>query len=283
MSQHHKYIHHRHRLQDMQNITSAMKNLALMETRKLAQQLENQQQLLTEIEQVAADFLNFFPYCSVNNSHELSIWVILGSERGFCGDFNETLVELLSEKISTSDYGLHRVIGVGSKLQSVLDQRIDAATYLPGAVVTEELAGVLQRLIKTIDELQQSVVQANAAITLTALYHDMQTLSCHKLMPPFRQHCSTQQQYHTPPLITLDPKLLFGELVQHYLFHHLQQIATTSLMAENHRRIQHMEGATRHLAKSSQQLTQRYKQLRQEEITEEIEVILLNALGTESP
>ena len=48
-------------------------------------------------------------------------------------------------------------------------------------------------------------------------------------------------------------------------------------MAENHRRAQHLEGAIRHLDEESGELKRRSNALRQEEIIEEIEVILLSA------
>ena len=50
-----------------------------------------------------------------------------------------------------------------------------------------------------------------------------------------------------------------------------------SLAAENHRRVEHMEGAVTRLDERVLALKRRANALRQEEITEEIEVILLSA------
>ena len=50
-----------------------------------------------------------------------------------------------------------------------------------------------------------------------------------------------------------------------------------SLMAENRRRLQHMEGAMQRMEEKTGELQRRYNLLRQEEITEEIEIILLSA------
>ena len=57
----------------------------------------------------------------------------------------------------------------------------------------------------------------------------------------------------------------------------LHDIAYQSLMAENSARIQHMTGAIRRLDEPAEELTRQYHRARQEEITEEIEVILLNS------
>ena len=50
-----------------------------------------------------------------------------------------------------------------------------------------------------------------------------------------------------------------------------------SLMAENTRRLQHMDNAVRRIEQESEELLLKRNMLRQEEITEEIEVIMLSA------
>ncbi|MCK5120429.1 MAG: F0F1 ATP synthase subunit gamma, partial [Methylococcales bacterium] len=57
----------------------------------------------------------------------------------------------------------------------------------------------------------------------------------------------------------------------------LQNILYTSLTAENNQRLQHLDNAVRHLDKATEKLHKKSQIYRQEEITEEIEVILLNA------
>ena len=58
----------------------------------------------------------------------------------------------------------------------------------------------------------------------------------------------------------------------------LHEMLYSSLMAENHHRVAHLEGAVRHLDSEATKLAHRCNTLRQEEIIEEIEVILLSAL-----
>ena len=47
-------------------------------------------------------------------------------------------------------------------------------------------------------------------------------------------------------------------------------------MAENRRRLQHMEGAMQRMDENASELRRKVNLLRQEEITEEIEVIMLS-------
>ena len=66
-------------------------------------------------------------------------------------------------------------------------------------------------------------------------------------------------------------------MTEHYLFAVLHEIFYISLLAENQRRLQHLEGAVKHLDDETVNLRRKSQIYRQEEITEEIEVILLNS------
>jgi len=61
------------------------------------------------------------------------------------------------------------------------------------------------------------------------------------------------------------------------------EIFYTSLLAENHQRVQHLEGAVKHLDDESAKLRRQINARRQEEIIEEIEVILLSAASLKAP
>ena len=65
--------------------------------------------------------------------------------------------------------------------------------------------------------------------------------------------------------------------IYHNLFAILHKIMYVSLMTENVRRMQHLEGAAHHLDDKSAELLRKCNALRQEEIIEEIEVILRSA------
>ena len=66
-------------------------------------------------------------------------------------------------------------------------------------------------------------------------------------------------------------------LTGHYLHAVLNEVLYSSLMAENRQRQVHMDSALQRLDEDSARLKLTYNIQRQEEITEEIEVILLSA------
>ncbi|MFZ1828621.1 MAG: F0F1 ATP synthase subunit gamma, partial [Candidatus Competibacteraceae bacterium] len=89
-----------------------------------------------------------------------------------------------------------------------------------------------------------------------------------------------------PPELNLSPADCLAGLTDHYLYAALNEVLYSSLMAENRRRLVHMDRALDRLDADMAQLRLAYNRQRQEEIIEEIEVILLSAdllAGEESP
>jgi F-type H+-transporting ATPase subunit gamma len=94
-----------------------------------------------------------------------------------------------------------------------------------------------------------------------------------RLLPP--ELSGEAAARHYPPHLNLEPEVFFEQFLQHYLYLGLTELFSVSLLAENHHRVQHLEGAVRRLDDRLGELTSRARALRQEEITEEIETILL--------
>jgi F-type H+-transporting ATPase subunit gamma len=75
----------------------------------------------------------------------------------------------------------------------------------------------------------------------------------------------------------LKPDSFLFELTDHYLFSALHRVLFDSLITENEFRARHLENAVSHLDNKTSELLRKSNALRQEEIIEEIEVILLNS------
>ncbi|MEZ5589510.1 MAG: F0F1 ATP synthase subunit gamma [Gammaproteobacteria bacterium] len=291
MSRRRELQQHLQQLHEIRGILNAMKNLALMETHKLARFLDAQQQAVKAIENIAGDFQHFFPFISTSpevRQPTLDVIVLFGSERGFCGDFNQRLLQQLAPITNTdapptrtdahNNPATPRLIALGRKLCDRLEHDTRVAARLSGPSVVEEVPTVLNALIDAIGALQARHGQLN----LRLVYHNQQSSGQplnRQLLPPF-QHTEPPATYATQaPMLNLPPATFFSELVDHYLFAVLHETIYSSLMAENHRRVEHMGGAVSHLEQTLTTLARRSRSLRQEEITEEIEVILLSAEG----
>jgi F-type H+-transporting ATPase subunit gamma len=270
MSKRREVENHRKQLLEIREIMNSMKNLAYLETRKLSQRLISQQKAVVPIESAAADLIYFYPELRPIADVLNPIVLIVGSERGFCGDYNESLMEHLRQK----EYEDSHLVVVGNKLTQRLefDDRVIAS--LAGANTVDETGDVINRIFEV---LIDSHVQ-DGGRSLKLVYHDSPTkqILTNNILPSFADLSIGSPSYGCAPDINLSPRDLINELAEHYLFALLYRALYAALMAENLSRIDHMENALQRIDEKAEGLNQQCNILRQEEIIEEIEIILLN-------
>lgn len=268
------------RLSEISEIMSAMKTMALIETRKFARFMEPQQRLVAGIETAAADFLAFHPEfrgtAGDGVAGDESVLILVGSERGFCGDFNEAIVAALKVYPEPGPW----LLAVGRRLAGKLEGHARLVEWREGPNVAEEVRPVLDGLMECLHRLRQ---ESLPWIRLGVLCHDPEGgVATHAVLP---MAPPAGPRFAHPPRLNLTPGEFFSGLVQHFLAAKLPALFYGSLMAENRRRLEHMERALGRMRTRIEELGRRRNVLRQEEITEEIEVILLSAesmLGEEA-
>lgn len=265
-------------LGDIRDILNAMKNMARMEVQRLGRFLAVQQRVVAGIEAAASDFLAFNPGLFPHEERSREIRLVLGSERGFCGDFNEALLRALDEYQGQGDAA---IVVLGSKLKTKLPDNIRPATFLEGASTGEEVEDVLVRLMDALSGLSGSSVdlrERTQCLRVTIFHHTIQHADVRvSVLHPFQEPVAASKRFAYPPFLYLDPVAFAHGVIELYLFARLHELLYSSLMYENQVRIQHMDSAVERIEKKSTQLLRRRNILRQEEITEEIEVIMLNS------
>ncbi|EMP57445.1 ATP synthase subunit gamma C-terminus [Marinobacter santoriniensis NKSG1] len=273
MTNRHDLERHRESLSDIRNIMNSMKTLAYMENRKLARFLTSQHAVTRSIEAVAADLLAHFPGILPQEHSEQDVLLVVGTERGFCGSFNHKLAARVQDMDKEDNYRPF-LVTIGHKLLTPLADHPRLEATLTGAAVSEEIPSLLTGLVDRLMELQKT----HGVMTLSCLFHtDPDTIALRKLIPPFRDIPPREPDKLGPPLIHESPEALLTRLSEQYLLAELQEIFSTSLNAENLNRVTHLDMAVKKLDEKAEDMVRRLNALRQEEIIEEIEVILLNA------
>lgn len=262
-------------LEDIGKIMGSMKNLSYMETRKLARFLDSQRRAVAGIDAAARDFLAHYPHLLAAPDGAGTLYVLIGAERGFCGNFNESVLDALNRQPGSPGPGQSFLVAVGTRLAAVLEDDPRLADASRGASTAEEVPTVLSRLVQTLNR----ITEARGLRSLVVIHWDAETeqvLSV-PLLPPFRGATGAEAPAHPcPPRLNLAPRSFLAALIKHYLFAALHALLFSSLMAEHQQRVRHLEGALERIDGRVRELRQRRNLLRQEEITEEIELILLN-------
>lgn len=272
-----------HALRDINGILRAMKNLALMEQQKLARFLTTQRRVVHSIETAAEDFFTCYPEAARRLGKGTSLWLIIGSERGFCGDYNERLREGVERHIRKRSPHELQLLIVGRKLAGKFTQDRRVVASLPGPTVAEEVPAILLVLMAKLRELQ-AIQKPGVRLEFTTVHQspvsEKSDIRIHEPMKALPR-CSVRAAY--PPVLNLDPFVFATDLIDHHLFSLLHEVFYSSLMAENLRRFHHMDQAVQRLEKDMEELVLKRNSLRQEEITEEIEIIMLSAAALRQP
>lgn len=371
-------------LTEIADILGAMKSLALMETRTLLGFIACQERMVTSIEAALGELLAWHPKLShplarmaaqeggatpwpevmpvpgeghrppATPAPSAALWVLVGSEQGFCGDFNARLAARVRDPGAPPLAGQWLVLG--QRLATRLGEDPRIVRRLPGATVADEVPAVLLRLTRELNRLLAAGEPAGGGLAggepagggLGVLYQEAATneLRLRQLLPlagalmppgasepdppsataplppsattsipptaiapislspmtsiplsgmtsisptamtsssraapdPLRSRLPDRTPKSAfPPLIHLPPGELLDGLTRHYLHAVLNQVLYSSLTAENRQRQAHMEQALQRLEEKAEGLRRACNAQRQEEITEEIEIILLSA------
>lgn len=255
------------RLKEISGIMTAMKSLSLVETRKLARFIGHSRHMLANIEAAAADFLSYYPVEHAGDKQP-AILLLIGSERGFCGNFNERILaalEALPRRASAP-----ALLIVGNRLGAKLEAHPGVIARLDGATVTEDVPAALNRLMDALHTASKRL--SGDGIALLGLAHDGEGEVAIKHLLPLAPPPGGRLAY--PPLLQLAPTVFFAELLDQYLLAALYGLLYESLAAENRQRLAHMENALERLDETIARLALKRNALRQEKIVEEIEVIL---------
>lgn len=279
MSRRRQLLRRRDQLAEIRGILESMKTLSFLETRNLGRFLAARRAVVDAIETMAADLLSFHPGLLPERRAGTAVVVVIGAERGFCGDLNRALLDAVDAFAAEEVGGPARLLAVGRKLHALVGSDARVAARIPGASVAEEIPAVLDALGDEIAALGRAV----GPLDVYGAHHGADAgagVDIRGLLPPFRDLPAAPADHALAPVLHLPPETLLTEITDRYLLASLSTMLNEALMAEHQSRIGHLGGAVRHLDEQVGELAKRGNVLRQEEIIEEIEVIMLSAGGS---
>jgi F-type H+-transporting ATPase subunit gamma len=265
----HEFAHRIAALSDIEEIVTAMRSLAFVELRRLLETIAHQGETLAAVERAIRELLAHHPQPLSESAAGGDVLLAIGSERGFCGDFNSQIATALTQPPATGP----RLLVVGARLDLALADAGIGHEALKGATVSEEVPHVLQQIAAA---LRRNGDSGTTTSGLVVLHHDSDgSLVRERLLPspaPPRM-----PEPRTPLQLQLPPRELFQALMDQYLLGRLNAALLASLHAENHRRLEHTGAAIDRLDRELDVVQRQRRRARQEAITQEIEIMLLGA------
>jgi F-type H+-transporting ATPase subunit gamma len=259
---------------EIRDVVGALKNLSQVEISKAAKTLNHNRQAIAMLDQTLTSFLTAFHQYKTLLSHpRRKVFLAIGSERGFCGSFNRNINQKLAE-LSPGQPPPSLII-VGRKLATSVDSTLTIDQFIDGPSSLEDIPSVME----DIAQAMMLFVKPEQPAMLHIVYNEdhegrLQT----RVFSPLQILDSTPVSRPAfLPDLNLKPEDFLINLWTEVTFAYMNGSLLESFMAENRQRLIHMDQAMNRLNRQIEDLGRQSKRLRQEEITQEIEIIQLSA------
>lgn len=212
-----------------------------------------------------------------------TILLLIGSERGLCGKFNENLVHSAKQWILEKNLHSFQIWAMGTRLVNHLEKAGMAVSWrkpLPSSALIsyEETYRFTQIWIEQYEAYQfnQFYVLHNQKIGSGST-----TCSSFRLLPYEVQHqmsvIEEEAEAWPPPIIETDPNGIYNQIIQHYIASSLYRILLLSAVAEHSARYNLMEEANDNTEEIIDELRMVINRERKRKITKEMQELAAGA------
>lgn len=263
---------------DLQEIVRTMKVLAAVSIRQYERAQESLQDYNRSVELGLQALMLHQPLIGGNGGKrsDTTIGVIVfGSDHGLCGRYNESIANFTVQELDKWRQESRRILVVGSRVEAAfrgMGQEVEDCFWVPGTV--GHITGTVQQILLHIDAWRQQGIEH-----VTLFHHARRQRASYP--PETRQLlpvdlASLHQGRHKPwpsrslPQYTLSSEVLLCALIRQHLFGLLFNACAESLAGEHASRLLSMQVAEKNIQQRLEELTAAYRQLRQDQITEEL-------------
>ncbi|MBN2755179.1 MAG: F0F1 ATP synthase subunit gamma [Candidatus Goldbacteria bacterium] len=215
-----------------------------------------------------------------------SAFIILGSDMGMCGRFNDQIASHALEAIGGK--GDNAVMAVGDKVSGKLE---DAGikpeeTIIYPAVLSAGIVPLLREIILIIDRWRETRNINSITVFYNKPADSLSYSAASKMILPMEpgyleELRKREWKSNSIPIYKEDSVKLFSSLVKNYIYVSLYRAFVESLVSENTARLVSMQAAEKHTAERIEELTLEYNMERQDAITSEILDIIAGAEAVE--
>lgn len=204
--------------------------------------------------------------------------VILGSDQGLCGRFNEQAVSFSRERLRElePDDSRRLILCIGGRARTHLvesGERVDDVHPVPVSVTG--ILSAVNSILVTMDEWKSHQRVDRVVVCYNRLlFGTVCAPQLLRLIPFDRERLRELSVRPWPgptvPLFTMERGRLFSLLIRHSLFASLYLTLAESMAAENASRLASMQAAEKNIGERLDELNLQFRDLRQGAITEEL-------------
>jgi F-type H+-transporting ATPase subunit gamma len=281
----------RNRIQSVKNtqqITRAMKMVSAAKLRRAQQNIVNLRPFANQILSVIADIATTHrvrhPLLSTNDNPKKVLFVVVTSDRGLAGGFNNNLNRFAFKFYQDNKAKFESVdfMFVGRKGADYFRTRgitgIDTILNLAREISLSLAQGVADRLMEVFIGGQYDAIYLIYNEFKSAI---AQELKCERLLPVDLTNARLENEGKVPfskdMIFEPSPELIIEDLLKKHFAIQVYRAMSESVAAEHGARMAAMENATKNAGEMIRSLTLTYNKLRQSNITTELIEIVSGA------
>jgi F-type H+-transporting ATPase subunit gamma len=259
-------------IRQLQSVIGAMLGIAAARSRSARAHLEGIRTYADTIAEAIAQSLAFLPPSGGSRvDGGAHIVVAICAEQGLAGSFSERVLEAAVRLNADPPSERQELMIVGDRGMQVAEQR-RATVDWSAAMIThpDQTIKLANRIVEAL--YQRLARDSVAAVTLVHAVPDAMAATevIDRRLIPFDFGRFRAAARGEAPLLTLSPAILITRLVEEYVFGEVCEALMLSFAAENEARVRAMVAARANVGKKLDELVGEARQLRQEDITNEI-------------
>lgn len=252
----------------IQKVTQAMRLISMSSHARLKAKESIARKFSAKTDELLACITDTKNTPAINNESSNKLIIVIGSQKGLCGTFNNTLLQYMLKK---NDPDSNSFIVVGKKLYNLIQAKYP---FLSPSIITAYESLTAHNYSSVANTIIASVSKQSA------LYSEILVISNHSRSFFIQEPRTTRLHFLHPSDCLYSQKSNYlwetsiDKTIDHLIFLHvtatLNYLLCTSLLSEYAARFVSMDGATRN-ANTLLETTQReYNKIRQAKITREL-------------
>lgn len=228
------------------------------------------------------NYLDYFENDIENDYNKKDIVIIIGSNQGLCGRFNDKVSEFYLDNCA-NDRNKY-IITVGDRINMIVESKkvnINKHFSVPNSI--ESIVKLVYDLFNIIEQFLKKNELRKLVIYFTSYSSSNNgNLTKKKILPLDKKHFEKLQKTKWPtnniPFWRVDTKKIISDLIQQYIFINIYFTISNSMSSEQKNRLITLQGAEQNIKDHIVETKLRYNQMRQNVITSELIDVVSGAM-----
>ncbi|MCK5194580.1 MAG: F0F1 ATP synthase subunit gamma, partial [Desulfobulbaceae bacterium] len=262
---------------DLLSVVKTMKSLAAVNIRQYEATAEAMDEYKDIVDTAWQALFKNRPQLPTKRLSNQAVLLVLGSDQGMCGQFNENIIQYALQKAqSYKDEGMETIFWTaGERVRAGIEEKekVEEHFFLPASPTA--IGDLMHEIVTHFAERHENRKIETFIIYYNRLEHGGIYSSISQQILPLEPYYDENKRLKTwptrcLPLIRMDTGVFFEHLFHQHIFGAIYKAFSQSLASENAARLAAMQAAEKNIVEMEETLQGKFRETRQNAITAEL-------------